>query len=313
MEHMRLAGGGEEVETNCFRRTSGGFLPRGFLTPMEVWAKAYPPELISEGGERDAVIIAGAEPPAGSPNAFSNRPGFFVGKSLRHVKFYPGDEIKAVLSANEGKGIVEIPSLKGLKWWEDEEQAVSERRAPKVPGIPQRLNADFFPTPPPAELRLLEEMIRKGGDLSAHHSRLAEEMFPSCMLFRAWAEMRLSVEHGMLRERKSHQYVHAYSPVGRELLRQLEMQPQDRILESNAEEYRDLIRAAISQNNANQMTPEFIGQVVQQILVAQNAAKADLPESVGAEGSQVETAVEDQHPVEVASPNRGGRPRKTQE
>jgi len=312
-EHIRQWGGGEEIQTYCLRRSVGGFLPRARVMPLEIWAEALPPELIGEGLEHDTVTIAGAQPSV-TAGGITNKPGFLIGKSLRHVKYYPGDEIKSVLRTNDGKGIVEIKALFDQPWYKDESRG--------EPGIPQLLNFDFFPSLPPIELNKLEEQIDRASGRSELHGKVAQDMQQSCAQFRRWAETRLSVEHAMLRERKSHLYVHSYSPVARELLRQLEMTPQDRIIEGMAGGISaDQLREIIATVGGGQMTPEIVGQiagvVANQILAAQAQAvvppaaeQQDAPPMVsqpmGSTVSDLPTTAFDSQPVK----NKGGRPRK---
>lgn len=272
IEHLRGTGGGDEIHTNCFRRSVGGFLRRATLTPMEVWAVPMPAVLIGEGAERDTVTIAG---PMDSTNLGfkANRPGALagVGATLHHVKFYPGDEIGTVLRANEGKGIVEATSLLGQPWYSDEEK--------KEPGVAQLLNRDFFPTTPPVELRLLREMIDKKAHASDVHRGVARDMQTSCDQFRRWAESRLSAEHVLLRMRNRGDYTYTYSPIARELLRQLEMTPQDSIIEQqaagiSAEQMKEIMGSVGGQAMTPELIAQIVGSVTKTILAAQTESQS---------------------------------------
>lgn len=287
LEHLRESGGGEEVQSHCLRRSVGGFIQRGHLTPMEVWAEPLPPVLIGEGAERDTVRIEGPTSPE-SLGLGTKRPGGLagVGAALVHYKYYPGDEIASVLRANTGKGIVEITSLLGVPWYDDELET--------KPGLPQLLNRDFFPTRPPIELRKLRERIEEKSLESPIHEKVAREMLNSCDQFLRWAETFLAVEHELLRTRRSHQHTYVYSPIARELLKQLEMQPQDSILERmssgiDMEQLREIIQGVSGGMNVDAIS-QIAAAVAQQFIAAQQKA------------APVEA------PAEVK--NKGGRPRK---
>jgi len=275
LEYMRNSGGGEEVQAHCLRRSVNGFIPRAQLVPMEVWAEAIPPVLLGEGIERDTVRIQGPTT-AEHLGVFANKPGGLagVGAALAHVKFYPGDELGSVLRANEGKGIVEIKSLMGQGWYEDE--------AETKPGLAQLLNFDFFPTRPPVALSGLREMIDKKQGNSDVHRNVAREMFTSCDQFERYAQARLAAEHTLLRQRTSPngQHVYQYSPVAYVLLAQLEMKPQDNILDNmggiNAEQLQQIVSSV---GGGGQIDPSVIGQiageVAKQFLAAQKASNAE--------------------------------------
>jgi hypothetical protein len=291
LDYMREAGGGEEIQAHCLRRSKGGFIARARLTPLEVWADPMPPELIGEGAERETVVItdtSGAAPASSVPR----RPGQLIGRALRHVKYYPGDEIKSIRSANEGKGIVEVTALMGAAWWKDEERAVREFRTPREPGIAQILNRDFFPTLPPPVLKELREVVDKAAGRSEIHGRVASDMLASCAQFERWAQTRLAVEHGLLLERKSHQYVHTYSPIARELLRQLDMKPQDIIHTQSGVSDERMAEIVAKFGGAQNMTPEFIAQIVGQVTSTILAAQAEQPKNKGGRPPKAETKPE---------------------
>jgi hypothetical protein len=284
LDYIRDAGGGEEVEAHTLRRTKGKFIPRAWLTPLEIWADPMPAELIGEGLERDTVVIAANANYAAPPtNGVTARPGFFVGKSLKHVKYYPGDEIKSILNASNSRGhrgIVEITSLLGHEWYADP--------AETKPGAAQLLNADFFPRLPPIQLKGLQEMIEKAADRSDLHNRVGREMQQSCTLFKRWAETVLAAEHVLLRQRVSSngQHVYTYSPLGRTLLEQLDMKPQDSLFESGMSSGIDMdqMKQLAATFSGNQITPEMIGQIAgviaQQFMAAQKANPASEDASV---------------------------------
>lgn len=274
IEHLRYSAGGEEVQAHCLRRSINGFVEKGRLAPMETWAEAMPSVLIGEGAERDTVRVAGPMD-AGNLGFSNRRPGAMagVGVPLVHHKFYPGEEIQSVLRANSEKGITEVKALAGTPWYKDELET--------EPGVPQILNADFFPTVP-VELSKCREMIDKAAGRSELHRRVALDYTASWNQSERYAQARLAAEHTLLRQRtsKNGQHTYTYSPVARELLKQLEMKPQDNILDNmggiSAEQ---LERIVGSVGGGGQMNQQFIGQIVgevtRQILAAQAEQAAD--------------------------------------
>lgn len=270
IEYLRDSAGGEEVQAHCLRRSVGGFIEKGRLTPVETWAEPMPPVLLGEGVERDVVRVTGPMTPE-NIGASARRPGGLagVGAALVHVKFYPGDEIQSVLRANEGKGITEVKALAGQSWYADE--------AETEPGIAQVLNRDFFPTVP-VELSKCREMIAKAEGRSDLHRSVARDYFAAANQFERYAQTRLAAEHTLLRQRTSPngQHVYQYSPIAYSLLKQLEMKPQDNILDNmggiNAEQLQAIVSSV---GGGQQIDPALIGQiageVARQMFAAQQA------------------------------------------
>lgn len=297
LEYLRDSGGGEEVQTHCLRRSTGGYIQRGKIVPMETWVEALPAVLLGEGSEDNLVRVEGptSELPGRARNPGDPRLAG-VGSTLVHYKFYPGDEIKAVLRANEGKGIVEVKALFGEPWYADDDET--------KPGTAQLLNRDFFPSVVPPTLRGLRETIDEKQGRSEHHKAVAKDMFHSCDQFERYAQTRLGIEHNLLRQRTSPngQYTFSYSPVARELLKQLEMKPQDSILEQmaggiNAEQLQAILdkTGGGGQQMSVEMISQMAGAIAQQLFAAQAQAQ-----TVGA----AEPVTTTNEPAK----NRGGRP-----
>lgn len=274
IEYLRNSAGGEEVQAHCLRRSVGGFIEKGRLTPVETWAEAIPPVLLGEGIERDTVRVVGPMTPE-AIGASARRPGGLagVGAALAHVKFYPGDEVQSVLRANGDKGVTEVKALIGQPWYADEAEAEL--------GIPQVLSLDFFPTVP-VELSKCREMIDNAASRSELHRTVATDYFAAANQFERYAQTRLAAEHTLLRQRTSPsgQHVYQYSPVAYSLLKQLEMKPQDNILDNmggiNAEQLQAIVSSV---GGGQQIDPALIGQiageVARQMLAAQAEAAAD--------------------------------------
>lgn len=306
-EHLREAGGGEEVQSRCLRRTVGGLVPRGRLTPMEVWTEGLPSVLIGEGLEAETVHIKGPASP--ELLGMTPRPGRLLGQSLTHVKFYPGSDIVPVLRANQGKGLVEIKSLKGVPWYVDE--------AETVPGVPQRLNQTLFPSTLPPTLRELREGISKAAEGKLDIvQQVATEMLAACDQFERWAQAMLSVEHTLLRQRVSHLHTYTYSPLGRELLRQLEVQPQDNILEGfggglNAAQLEEILSRF---GGASAINPALIGQIAGAVVQQMMAQTSPDPTAPGTDKAdeQGEPKAEEAKP-ESKTPEAPPVPRRRQQ
>lgn len=270
LEYLRNSAGGEEVQAHCLRRSIGGFIEKGKLTPMETWAEAIPPILLGEGAERDTVRVVGPMTPE-NIGVSARRPGGLAGAgaTLVHHKYYPGDEIQAVLRNNDGKGITEVTSLAGLPWYADEEET--------KPGVAQVLNADFFPTVPVA-LSKCRELIDKAAGRSDLHRAVSSDYFAACNQFERYGQARLAAEHTLLRQRTSPngQHTYTYSPVAYELLKQFEMKPQDNILENmggiNAEQLQAIVSSV---SGGQQINPALIGQIAGEVAKQFLAAQQD--------------------------------------
>lgn len=316
VEHLRDSGGGEEVQAHCLRRTVGGFLPRARLIPLEVWVEPMPAVLLGEGVERDTVQIVSG-PATAQGMGMSQKQGFLVGSALSHVKFYPGDEIKTILRANDGKGIVEAKALEGMPWYED----AKETR----PGAAQLLNRSFFPTTPSPTLRGLREMIDKGASLSDIHRAVAADMLAGCAQFGRWAEARVAAEHVLLRQRVAHQHTYTYSPLARVLLQQLEMKPQDSILEGmssgvSAEQIAQIVAqvGGAQQGLSPEALAQIAGAVTTAILAAQQQAAPQpdyapaggLADSYAADGGTPAAEIEQ---GEARTKGKKGKPAEGQE
>lgn len=244
------ANGGTEIETNCFRRTIHGYLPKATLIPLEVWTKGFPIQFISEGAEEGAVKIVSSITPEAVEMA--TKPTSIVSnlsQQNQNVKFYPGDEIARILRNNSDRGIVEIPALQGMEWYNGDSL-----------GQAQILNAEFFPSRP-VELSRIEEMIDKTASRSKLHGEVAQPAKVSCQRFRHWAQTRLAEKHVLFRSTNTQNFPYVYSGTERSLLAQLEMQPQD---VANSDAMMRIMDKLASQGvgeNAQGASPELIGQI----------------------------------------------------
>lgn len=266
-----LRRGGEEIATRCLRRTRGGLLPKAEITPLEVWIENLPPQYIREGAEQDTVRLEGVIAPGNLEMDKPVRRGFLQGGTLVGYRFYPGNEISVIMRNHESKGIVEVKALLEQPY-ELEDGS---------PGVSQILNLDFFPGAKPVELNKIRNRIEQVSSQSDLHKSVSEDMLSACELFQRWAETHISIENGLLRTRKEHQHTYSYSPLGRQLLAQLEMAPQD----VGEGALTPAMLSAISKVGGG-VTPELIGEIARQILAAQSEAepKRKKKEPVGVEG-----------------------------
>lgn len=203
VEHLRR--GGEEVTSHCLRRTPN-FVPRCFITPVEIWVEHMPLELVPEGIR--SVEVKDASLTAVPGNVIQN---MLRGKPLRSIRTYPGEELSDVIGTYQKVGILELEALRGVEW---------------DSGEAQRLQEEFFPSdwPVPTALRLVEEQIK---DRHSVHPRVADDALRSTAQSRRWAQARLQAEHVLLDTRTRHEWTYTYSPIARSLLAQLEMTPRD--------------------------------------------------------------------------------------
>lgn len=227
VEHLRR--GGEEVSSHCLRRTPN-FVPRCFITPVEMWVEHMALERVPDGVRSVEIKDSSLELPTGgdSRTVIHN---MLRGKPLRSIRTYPGEELSDIIGTYQKVGIVELEALKGVEW---------------ESGEAQRLQNEFFPAnwPLPVALRLVEERIR---DAYNAHPKVAEDMLRGCAQSRRWAQARLQAEHVLLDTRTRHEWTYTYSPIARSLLAQLEMTPRDQGWETMMAQSQAQMTAAIAQ------------------------------------------------------------------
>lgn len=264
---MQSFGGGDEINTNCLRRTLHGYVPRAWATPLEIWVKSYPVELLAEGAEDMAVRLDSTMSPD-SLELNNSRPAFLgTYKPPVMVRFYPGDELPGIIDAAGSRGLVELDTLMGQEWYDDKGN----------PGVVQQVNQDFFPQRP-IKLKAIRELIEKGAGLSPLHAAVAPKMRQSCDVSERWAQGVLA--RANLEMRRSQQarpgvdWVYEYSGVERSLLEQLDMQPQD----VNNTEVMSRMYDAVAAKGGETLTPEMIAQIAG--AVAREFAMQGIPQAV---------------------------------
>lgn len=254
VEHLRK--GGEEVNSHCLRRTPN-FVQRCTITPVEMWVEHMTLERVPDGIRSVEVKDATLEV-ASSGNVIHN---ILRGKPLRSIRTYPGEEMSDIIETYQKVGIVELSALKGVEW---------------DAGEAQRLQGEFFPAtwPVPIELRKVEERIREA---AGTHPQVADDMLRGCGISRRWAQARLQAEHVLLNTGTRHEWTYTYSPIGRSLLAQLEMQARDvgadaMMAQSNAK-LTEAIAQGMASANPGMDINQLITAITTAVVAAMNAGK----------------------------------------
>lgn len=257
VEHLRR--GGEEVSSHCLRRTPN-FVPRCFITPVEIWVEHMPLELVPEGIRSVEVKDASLEVVSGGSRSVIQN--ILRGKPLRSIRTYPGDEMSDIVSTYQKVGILELEALRGKEW---------------DSGDAQRLQEEFFPSswPLPIALRAVEERIREAYNA---HPAVAEDMLRGCGQSRRWAQARLQAEHVLLDTRVRHEWTYTYSPIARSLLAQMEMTPRDQgfetlMAQSNMQLAQTLANAQVANGGNNLDINALATAIASAIVAAQSAGK----------------------------------------
>jgi hypothetical protein len=215
-----LASGGDEINTPCLLRYGRGFLPRGFISPLEMGAEfiakdALPPGITAQTGiEVDGVAIE---------------------SHLVQIPVYPGDALinitmKSMNDMGRRRGLVEVESLKGKKWSECRSFNPSAEK-----GYLDLLDEAYFGDGREPTLRGLEAQIKAGSRLFPESEMDAERMLVACSEFRDWALNKIEAEHTRLRATPAPgTEAPTYSPLGELLLVQLEIERIDQPMASLA-------------------------------------------------------------------------------
>lgn len=212
-----LRNGGEEFGTPALARTKG-FVPKAFITPLEIAAYWVVPQAVADGAATFRGVANAPETTAGM-TAYVGRPGALVGEQV-----LPGHAASWILSAasnDQGyrRGVVELTSLRGVKWDEGSIAEIQHLYFPDYPTLPNTLSA-------------LEEMIRRVLlDQSGDIREIGEQMLNGCDEFRTWGTARLQDEFTLVQTGTTPGgYTYRYSELARSLMEQLEITPQDQQL-----------------------------------------------------------------------------------
>lgn len=209
--------GGIELNTNCLQRfgNTKGFLPRGYIAPLELGADPMPEEQLRNlgGGQQWAAMVEGK----------------VVQTGLQFLPNYPGDAMdslsnNAFVDRTSGGlriGVTEFKSLYGVKW--------EDGHKPDGSGFVDRMYEAFFPDlRRAATLNGIQAQIRQGYRNDPAFKEVGETWVQSGEEFRRWALRRVEMENTLLRtgvHASGHAY--QYSPLALMLIDQLELQRQD--------------------------------------------------------------------------------------
>jgi hypothetical protein len=272
LDYMR--GGGDEIGTPCMRRSINGFLPRATLFPLEVWGVSIPGCHLPDGAQDNVVKIVSAM----TPETLGMNDGKVAGgihnlytSSNQRFKMYPGEEMGGIVKVYGPRGVVEVKSLQGYEWWEDEGQ--------RVQGAAQILNNDFFPFVP-VQLSKVEELIDKSAHASELHRQVSKDLLKSCTTARRYMQAELGVVHTLLKQRVSPTggYAYSYSANHRSYLEQLEMQPQD--IENSDVMMSVLAKLADRPEQTGGATPQEIAAIAKAVVEAMSV-KEEAPKNKG--------------------------------
>lgn len=240
-----LRAGGDELSSPCLFRYGRGYLPRGFISPLEIGAE---------------FIAQDALPPGVNSQTGIEIDGQVIQSHLVQIPIYPGDALSNLLVASMNdqgrrRGLVEIESLKGKKW--------SECRSfnPAEKGYLDTLDEVYFGDGREPTLKGLEAQIFAGARAYPESARDAETMLRGCGEFRDWALNKLEAEHTRLRATPAPgSESPTYSPLGELLLVQLEVeridQPMASLANQNAllgQNIQNAIQGVASQNQGFDM------------------------------------------------------------
>ena len=272
-ERHELGRGGEEIDTPCLRRSERvlkpRFLPRAYITPLELWISPMPKELVPQGAR--VRPVRGQQEQLG---AFGQP--IFRSVPLYGVEALPGEHIVQILHvpAEEKKGIVEITKLREVEWETGEPRQVQHLFFPEgeiVDGAVWTL---------PKTLKALQQRIEAVGTTinDPDIKDIASEMVTSCEQFREWGGRLLDREHTLLKKGSSHQWTYTYSAVGLLLLDQLGVARQDQGMQLLAQTQSRIVDGL----NNNGITPEVLMQMQQQNAAMVQAAVTAASEAAAA-------------------------------
>lgn len=209
--------GGIELNTNCLQRfgNTKGFLPRGYIAPLELGADPMPEEQLRNlgGGQQWAAMVDGV----------------VVTTNLQFLPTYPGEAYdslsnNAFVDRAAGGiriGVTEFPTLYGMKW--------EDGHKPDGSGLIDRMYKTFFPDlKRAATLSGIQAQIKSGYEHDPAFREIGDRWVQSGEEFRRWGMRRVEMENMLLRTGvHSSGHAYQYSPLALLLIDQLELQRQD--------------------------------------------------------------------------------------
>lgn len=257
-------GGGDEHGSPCLLRTKG-YLPRALITPVEIAAFWMPVELVA----------AGATTFAGPPTQ-----GRGFGSTLVGERRLPGDAIYNILTSSQNdqgmrRGAVELTALMGWKY--EDTRTIQSLFFPRYPALP-------------VTLREIEDQIRVVDPTSDDVAHVQEDMLRSCEEFRQWAISKIQMENALVKlGTVGEGFTYSYTDLGRGLMEQLEITPQDQQFQAVARMQEQLGASMLGVVNA-QATAKGVDQSEMFNILLANQAK--LTEALGAITDRILTAPE---------------------
>lgn len=227
------ANGGDEYQTQCLTRTKG-FVPRAFITPLEVAAYWVPPEIVPNGADtfRSATSSVSSPQIAG---------GVIVGGKAQYLvgeKVFPGQALTWILAfarndQGYSRGLVEIEEIRGVKWSEGAATDLQSIYFPNYPAIPMTISD--------MQKEIQARMAAQSGDVRSAGQR----MLYACDEFRDWGLAFLGREHNLVKLGTTQQgWTYDYSDTARLLMEQLNVTPQDQQFQTVARMQEEQSRAA---------------------------------------------------------------------
>ncbi len=229
--------GGDEWQSPSLLRTKG-FVPRAFITPLEMGAVWVPPELIPYGADAYASAQTGGPEVAG---------GVIVGGKNRYLqgeKVYPGHAASWILSQarnDQGysKGLIELEHLRGTKW--DEGAA----------GDVQNIYFPDYPTLAPTISEMLAQISRIARSQSGDILEMGQQMEYACDEYRQWGLNFVANEHNLVKMGSTKEgWTYRYSDTSRLLMAQLEITAEDEQFQTVAKMQEEQGRASIAMMQA---------------------------------------------------------------
>lgn len=212
-----IRAGGIELPTVCLQRfgNTKGFLPRGYLAPLELGADPLPAELLRNlgGGQQWAAMVDGK----------------VVTTNLQFLPTYPGDAFDALnnnafVDRSTGGmriGVGELTSLYGLTWDDAHKEDGSGF-------VDQAYNAFFPQIQREPTLEGIKRQIQEGIKADSAFKALGENWLALGEEFSRWAHRRVEMENTMLKKGINDSgHAYSYSPLAILLIEQLDLQRQD--------------------------------------------------------------------------------------
>lgn len=226
-ERPHMKRGGLNVYNVCLTHVRD-FIQRGRIVPLLI--NQHMPVTVEEKPENDTSWFEVVETPEiGRP---ANLESQFRASGMVSKLAYPGQQIVHILegpanidASGRRIGIVEIGTLKGHEYklvrveegYKADRELLKIQQAvfPDYPNLPRTLR--------PFTQQVLTAIDSNRGDIRS----IAEEMYPSCTQYEAWALRWVDIVHQSMDQAATKGYAAPYEPIDLLVLDQLEMARQD--------------------------------------------------------------------------------------